>query len=186
MTVVNTIPHLFHSKPQAKMVSLLKTFLLLGVIGPLIYLLDQRFLPSQYIFEPAKLQDISKRAIAQHGNSTNPEPLLRQITRELREEYGDAIRGEWDREDWFFNNAGGAMVCIRSLYPSYCALLPGFGVRSHVFGRLGLQASSSTPAMHMLTQPGNHGHSSCFHQRVLDLLRHGTPDRRTLRRTYGR
>lgn len=93
----------------------LKTFLLLGMIGPLIYLLDQHFIPSQYIFEPVKLQDISKRAIAQYGNSTNPEPLLRQITRELREEYGDAVNGNWDRGDWFFNNAGGAMVCIRLL-----------------------------------------------------------------------
>jgi hypothetical protein len=80
--------------------------LFLGLLVPLIYFLDQN-IHTQYVFEPAKLQEISQSAIAAHGNNT--EALLRQITTDLKAEYGDAIH-DWTKEDWFFNNAGGAMV----------------------------------------------------------------------------
>jgi hypothetical protein len=80
--------------------------LFLGLLVPVIYFLDQN-LHAQYVFEPAKLQEISQSAIAAHGNNTGA--LLRQITADLKAEYGDAIH-DWTKEDWFFNNAGGAMV----------------------------------------------------------------------------
>ena len=77
---------------------------------PLFYVLDS-LLPTQYIFDPADLQAISQLALAQNQNWTEPEPLLRKITQELRAKYGDAI-GDWSKEDWLFNNAGGAMVSL--------------------------------------------------------------------------
>ena len=87
---------------------LITLFAIVGLLGPLFYVADS-WIPSQYVFDPKKLQEISKNAISIHGNNTAP--LLAQITRDLKAEYGDAINGDWTKEDWFFNNAGGAMVC---------------------------------------------------------------------------
>lgn len=86
---------------------MLSTRLLLGaLLLPIFYFLDQN-LHKAYIFDPAKLQQISQNAIAIHGNDTLP--MMRQITADLKAEYGSAIV-DWTKEDWFFNNAGGAMV----------------------------------------------------------------------------
>ena len=81
--------------------------LFLALLLPLFYVLTQN-LHTQYIFDPIKLQKISQKAIATHGNDT--ESLMRQITQDLKLEYGDAI-SDYSKKDWFFNNAGGAMVC---------------------------------------------------------------------------
>jgi len=82
---------------------------LLAFLLPVFYVLDG-YIPTQYIFDPAKLQEISRSAISAHGNDT--ESILRQITRDLKLEYGDAVT-DWSSEDWFFNNAGGAMYRSR-------------------------------------------------------------------------
>ena len=83
--------------------------LFLALLIPIFYFLDKN-IHTRYVFDPAKLQDISHTAIAQHGNDT--EPLMRQIHRDLRAEYGDAIIPDYSKEDWMWNNAGGAMVCL--------------------------------------------------------------------------
>lgn len=82
-------------------------------LAPIFYILDG-YAHTQYVFVPEKLQAISRDAIALHGNDT--EPLLREITRQLRLEYGGAVT-EWSRDDWFFNNAGGAMVNLFLSFP---------------------------------------------------------------------
>ena len=87
-------------------------------LAPIFYILDG-YAHTQYVFVPEKLQAISRDAIALHGNDT--EPLLREITRQLRLEYGGAVT-EWSRDDWFFNNAGGAMVNLSS--PFLYLILP--------------------------------------------------------------
>lgn len=92
------------SRPFSPLVLLFALFL------PILYTLDKN-IHRQYVFEPAKLQEISRTAIAQHGNNT--EPLMRQIHRDLRTEYGDAIIKDYAKEDWMWNNAGGAMVSFR-------------------------------------------------------------------------
>ena len=81
--------------------------LLLALLFPLLYTLDKN-IHHQYVFEPVKLQEISRVAIAQHGNDT--ESLMRQVHQDLRTEYGDAIIKDYAKEDWMWNNAGGAMV----------------------------------------------------------------------------
>ena len=90
---------------------LIETILLTPLLIPVFFWADKNFLPTQYVFEPAKLQQISQNAIAMYGDGGNQtEALLRQITSDLRKEYGDLINGDWGKDDWFFNNAGGAMV----------------------------------------------------------------------------
>ena len=81
--------------------------LFLALLIPVFYILDKNIHRS-YVFDPVKLQEISKAAIALHGNDT--EALMRDVHRDLRLEYGDAIVPEYTKEDWFWNNAGGAMV----------------------------------------------------------------------------
>jgi hypothetical protein len=94
---------------------MLGTRLLFGaLLLPVFYLLDQ-YIHKQYIFDPVSLQQISQRAIEIHGNDTLP--LLQQITADLKAEYGAAIT-EWSKNDWFFNNAGGAMVRLTCAAPA--------------------------------------------------------------------
>jgi hypothetical protein len=135
--------------------------LLLGLLVPVIYFLDQN-LHTQYVFEPAKLQEISQSAIAVHGNNT--EALLRQITTNLKAEYGDAIH-DWTKQDWFFNNAGGAMV---SHSPS-----PPYSTRP--------TTPSSPLHQSPLTLTGLPSDPPCLHIRVPHLLRHPAPNRGPLR-----
>lgn len=136
----------------------LSTRLAIGaLLLPLFFVLD-RYIHTQYIFDPALLQQISQRAIQAHGNDTLP--MLEQITRDLKTEYGDAIV-DWSREDWFFNNAGGAMV--GGCFPQV------------------LRPVSSITGV----SPGNHGHLTRVHQRVSHLLRHRLADRRPFRRPSG-
>lgn len=82
--------------------------LLFSLLIPIFYVLDKNILHRQYVFDPVKLQAISQARIAQHGNDT--ESLMRDVHRDLRAEYGDAVVPEYSQEDWFWNNAGGAMV----------------------------------------------------------------------------
>lgn len=87
---------------------MLTTRLIYGaLLVPLFYVLDQ-YIHTQYIFDPVKLQQISQNAIETYGNDTLP--MLRQITADLKAEYGDAIIADWTKDDWFWNNAGGCMV----------------------------------------------------------------------------
>lgn len=83
--------------------------LFFALLIPVFYFLDKS-IHTQYVFDPAKLQAISQAAIAHHGNDTHA--LMQEIHQELRTEYGDAIVPEYTKEDWMWNNAGGAMVCL--------------------------------------------------------------------------
>ncbi|KKY21431.1 putative c-8 sterol isomerase [Phaeomoniella chlamydospora] len=113
---------------------LFKLSLILAVLAPLLYIIDS-FLPTQYVFDPARLQEISRNAISIHGN--NSEPLLRQITQDLKAEYGDAVV-DWEKEDWFFNNAGGAMGSMVILHASISEYLIFFGTALQTEGHSGV------------------------------------------------
>jgi len=110
------------------------SLLLLALLIPIFYLLDQN-VHTQYIFDRYKLQEISQNAIAVHGNNT--EPLMRQITADLKAEYGDAIH-DWTNEDWFFNNAGGAMGSMVILHASITEYLIFFGTALQTEGHSGV------------------------------------------------
>ena len=97
--------------------------LLLGVLTPAWYFMEQR-LESFYIFQPAQLHDLSKRAIAAHGNDTRS--VVRYIVDELSADVGVKSHINVD-EEWMFNNAGGAMGAMYIIHASFTEYLIIFG-----------------------------------------------------------
>ena len=73
----------------------------------LLYAIADRYVSNFFVFDPTRLQEISQTVIARHSNDTAT--LLRELTTELQAEYGGAVV-DWDKDSWFFNNAGNAMV----------------------------------------------------------------------------
>lgn len=77
----------------------LPVFLILPVI---FYFLDS-LLPNFYIFDPKKLQEISKESIAYtketNGNTT---VLFDHLVTGLKKEYGEKYINDLKTEDWFF------------------------------------------------------------------------------------
>jgi C-8 sterol isomerase len=133
-------------------------------------------LPAAYIFSPTKLQEISQAAIAQHGNNT--ELLLRQITTDLRIVYGAAIQ-DWQPDDWFFNNAGGAMGSMVILHASISEYLIFFGTALQTEGHTGIHLADDyftiLTGKQLAQRPGH------FHAEV-----YGPGDQHHLRRGEGK
>lgn len=109
---------------------------ILVVLAPLFYLLDSQ-LHTQFVFSPAKLQELSRQAISKHANETDPLPLFKTLTQSLRAEYGDAVQ-TWTADDWFFNNAGGAMGSMVILHASITEYLILFGTALQTEGHSGI------------------------------------------------
>ncbi|RPA71922.1 ERG2 and sigma1 receptor-like protein [Ascobolus immersus RN42] len=107
---------------------------------PLLYFaftfLDAQ-LPKHYIFDPAKLQELSQGAIANNpdGNVTN---IFSDLVDGLRETYGEKHVNLVRDEDWFFNNAGGAMGSMVILHASLTEYLILFGTPLGTEGHSGL------------------------------------------------
>lgn len=112
--------------------------LLIAVLSPIIYTLDRHYLARQYIFSPTQLQQICQNAISLHGNNNDTLPLLRQITHDLRATYGTDAVDDWSTEDWFFNNAGGAMGMMVILHASVTEYLIFFGTPLQTEGHSGV------------------------------------------------
>ena len=89
----------------------------LGVLTPLVYLLEQN-LESFYIFQPEQLHALAKRGIAAHGNDTRG--VVRYIVEELNTQVGTKSHINLD-EEWVFNNAGGAMGAMYIIHASKSA-----------------------------------------------------------------
>jgi len=85
----------------------------LALISTAIYILDSR-LESFYIFDAPQLHDVSKRAIASHGNDTRS--VVSFIVNELSN--SPASRHVNLDEEWIFNNAGGAMGAMYIIHAS--------------------------------------------------------------------
>ncbi|KPI36950.1 C-8 sterol isomerase erg2 [Cyphellophora attinorum] len=109
--------------------------LFLALLIPLLYTLDKNN-HRNFVFEPAKLQEISRSAIAQYGNDT--EPLMRRIHQDLRAEYGNAIVEDYSKADWMWNNAGGAMGMMVILHASISEYLIFFGTPLQTEGHTGV------------------------------------------------
>jgi len=86
--------------------------LLVGLLSSLVYYVEKN-LDSFYLFEPAHLHDLAKRSIASNGNDTRA--IVRDIVAELRERVPAHVS---KTEDWFFNNAGGAMGGVYIIHAS--------------------------------------------------------------------
>jgi C-8 sterol isomerase len=98
---------------------LIRAVAFLAAITPIYYILEQN-LDRFYIFDLGHLHDLSKRAIAQHGNQTGG--IADFIVAELYEKYPSYVN--LDRE-WVFNNAGGAMGAMFLIHASKQAIKPG-------------------------------------------------------------
>ena len=87
---------------------------LLAIILPIYYVVEQN-LARFYIFDQENLHDLSKRAIAQHGDNTRE--VVSYIVDELYEKHPNAINLQ---EEWMFNNAGNAMGAMYIIHASTC------------------------------------------------------------------
>lgn len=92
--------------------------ILVGVLSPVIYLLEQN-LESFYILKQDHLHDLALRGIKQHGNNTRE--IVRYITGELHSMHPAHINLE---EEYIFNNAGGAMGAMYIIHASRFQHLP--------------------------------------------------------------
>ncbi|SCV03924.1 LAME_0H14334g1_1 [Lachancea meyersii CBS 8951] len=88
------------------------------------------WLPLNYVFEPQTLETIANRVIATHkslGEDSTTEALLKDVREELAEYYGDQYINKYVKEEWVFNNAGGAMGQMLILHASVSEYLILFG-----------------------------------------------------------
>ena len=104
---------------------------LIGIYLPILltifYLLDKHVLSGLYIFEPAKLQELSRKSIDLYGGENgNATLLFEDLTLRLQKEYGAKHVADLDHSEWVFNNAGGAMVS--RLWPWPCMRLEKVGL----------------------------------------------------------
>ena len=86
--------------------------ILVAALSSCIYMLD-RNLESFYIFQLDHLHDLAKRGIAAHGNDTRS--IVNYITSELNEMYPNHVNL---KQEWFFNNHGGAMGSMFIIHAS--------------------------------------------------------------------
>lgn len=86
---------------------------LVVLFAGLISYIDSR-LQKFYIFDPASLHELSKHAIAAHGNDT------RAVVAQIVDDLSAALPGGYVNrdEEWIFNNAGGAMGAMWILHAS--------------------------------------------------------------------
>ncbi|POR37055.1 C-8 sterol isomerase [Tolypocladium paradoxum] len=105
--------------------------LLTALLSSVVYLLEQN-LDKFYIFELDHLHDLSKRGIAQHGNDTRG--VVRYIVAELGERHPAHVNL---KEEWVFNNAGGAMGAMYIIHASITEYLIIFGTAVGTEGHTG-------------------------------------------------
>lgn len=93
-----------------------------------------------YVFEPAKLHALSRAAIDHHGNDTRA--IISHIAANLTAEHPSSekriVLNPRD-DEWFFNNAGGAMGALYVIHASITKCLIIFGTPSGTEGHTGLQ-----------------------------------------------
>jgi hypothetical protein len=87
-----------------------------------------------YIFEPAELHEISKRAVSEKSRDA----IIRVVSEELKRRYPDYIELG---VPWLFNNAGGAMGQIKLLHCSLSEYILIFGTPIGTEGHSGRYAT---------------------------------------------
>ncbi|KAI1215109.1 C-8 sterol isomerase [Annulohypoxylon truncatum] len=108
---------------------------LIGVFYPIHYVLE-RNLESFYIFRTDELRDVSQRAIQAGGNDTAK--IVEYIVTELKQNHPSHVNDKWNvPEEWFFNNAGGAMGGMYIIHASITEYLIIFGTAVGTEGHTG-------------------------------------------------
>lgn len=91
--------------------------LLTGLLASVFYVVEQN-LDKFYIFDLEHLDDLSKRALAKHGEDTRS--VVQYIVTELSEKTPEHVNLH---EEWVFNNAGGAMGAMYIIHASKRCLM---------------------------------------------------------------
>lgn len=110
---------------------------------------------NHYIFDPKKLHDLTKRALVHHGhlNITNDgqlipipqksadsiRPVIDYIVADLRKSIDNRFLAT--KEEWIFNNAGGAMGSMYIIHASLTEYLIIFGTPLGTEGHTGLHTA---------------------------------------------
>ncbi|KAI5808368.1 ERG2/sigma1 receptor-like protein [Pyronema omphalodes] len=114
----------------------MKTLHLILLVLPVIFYYLDALLPKGYIFDPVKLQELSKISIESgNGNTTQ---IMSNLVELLQEEYGSQHVNGLEMDKWFFNNAGGAMGSMLILHASISEYLILFGTPLGTEGHSGV------------------------------------------------
>ena len=89
--------------------------LLTALLSAVVMLIDNN-LERFYVFQTDHLHDLAKRGIKAHGKNTRE--IVRYIVSELSEKHPEHVNL---REEWIFNNAGGAMGAMYIIHASECS-----------------------------------------------------------------
>ncbi|KAK4241438.1 C-8 sterol isomerase [Achaetomium macrosporum] len=119
--------------------------ILLGVLSPIYYLLDQN-LERFYIFKLDQLRDVARHGIETYGNDTRA--IVRHIVDELSGQVSLTSYINQD-EEWIFNNAGGAMGAMYIIHASITEYLIIFGTAVGTEGHTGRHTADDY--FHILT-----------------------------------
>lgn len=92
----------------------LSTWAIILAVLSSTYLFLDAHLESFYIFTPTQLNDLSQRAIGAHGNDTRS--VVNFIVGELNQVHPGGYINL--KEEWIFNNAGGAMGAMYVIHAS--------------------------------------------------------------------
>ncbi|EJS44166.1 erg2p [Saccharomyces arboricola H-6] len=117
---------------------------ILLLIGAACYTLNALFstwLPTNYIFDPKTLNQICNSVISKHNTTAadfSTDDLLQEIRDSLASHYGDEYINKYVKEEWVFNNAGGAMGQMIILHASVSEYLIFFGTAVGTEGHSGV------------------------------------------------
>ncbi len=112
--------------------------ILVGLLSPVVYYIEKN-LESFYIFDREGLHELAQRGISAHPNDTAA--IVNYIVAELHEKHTDHVNPKHDDpQEWFFNNAGGAMG---GMYVIHASEFPNFPPKSPALPLLSLPAFPS-------------------------------------------
>eukprot|EP00744_Colponema_vietnamica_P004706 GILI01006979.1.p1 GENE.GILI01006979.1~~GILI01006979.1.p1 ORF type:complete len:220 (+),score=68.80 GILI01006979.1:54-713(+) len=95
------------------------------------YVIDN---PANWVFDPIRLQELSKKAITKAGPNATSDVIVQAVIKEVTGAYP---KYAFSTGEWMFNNAGGAMGSMTVLHSSFSEYLIIFGTALGTEGHTG-------------------------------------------------